>query len=94
MVALLHALPAGEELAFSQLQELLTLSPGNLSTHLRKLEEADYVAVAKAFRDRTPVTTVSLTERGRAAYRAYVSALMYYLDGSAAEDLLRREDSS
>ena len=94
MVALLHALPAGGELAFSQLQELLTLSPGNLSTHLRKLEEAGYVAVTKTFRDRMPVTTVSLTERGRAAHRAYASALIYYLDGSAAEDLLRTESSS
>lgn len=94
MVVLLDALPAGEELAFSQLQELLVLSAGNLSTHLRKLEEAGYVAVAKTFRDRTPVTTVSLTDRGRAAHRDYVSALQYYLDGSAAEDLLRTESSS
>lgn len=94
MVALLAALPAGDELAFSELQDLLGLSPGNLSTHLRKLEEGGYVVVAKTFRDRTPVTSVSLTERGRAALRTYASALSYYLDGSAAEDLLRMEGSS
>jgi DNA-binding MarR family transcriptional regulator len=94
MVVLLRALPAGDELTFSDLQERLALSPGNLSTHLRKLEDAGYVAVAKTFRDRMPVTSVSLTERGRAAHRAYASALTYYLDGSAAEDMLRTEGSS
>ena len=94
MVALLEALPEGRELAFSQLQELLTMSPGNLSTHLRKLEEAGYVAVAKAFRDRTPVTTVSLTAAGRRAHRHYVGAIQTLLDGSAVAALLDQEGSS
>ncbi|GGI03619.1 transcriptional regulator [Egicoccus halophilus] len=94
MVSLLRALPAGRELTFGQLQELLTLSPGNLSTHLRKLEDVGYVAVTKAFRDRTPVTSVSLTDTGREAHAAYVDAITTYLDGSAVEALLPLEGSS
>lgn len=93
LVALLFALPPGRELAFSQLQDLLQLSPGNLSTHLRKLEDAGYVAVAKEFRHRTPVTTVSLTPLGRTAHTGYVTAITHYLDGSAAEAMLDTEGS-
>lgn len=92
LLALLRALPDDRELAFSQLQHLLALSPGNLSTHLRKLEDVGYVAVTKTFRDRVPVTTVALTAAGRTAYDDYVRAMTYYLDGSAATNLLRTED--
>ncbi|MFA9432203.1 transcriptional regulator [Egicoccus sp. AB-alg2] len=70
------------------------MSPGNLSTHLRKLEEVGYVAVAKAFNDRTPVTTVSLTAAGRVAHAAYVDAVTHYLDGSAAQALLHAEETT
>lgn len=93
LVALLQALPTDRELSFGQLQELLTLSPGNLSTHLRKLEDAGYVAVAKGFRDRTPVTTVTLTGAGRTAHRDYVRAISTLLDGSAVEALLDQKGS-
>jgi DNA-binding transcriptional ArsR family regulator len=42
IVATLAALPDGDALAFTRLQEILDLTPGNLITHLRKLEDADY----------------------------------------------------
>lgn len=47
------------------------LTWGNLATHLRKLEEHDYVAIDKRFHGRKPRTTISLTDRGRAAFQAY-----------------------
>lgn len=94
LICLLEALPPADELTFARLQELLSLSPGNLSTHLRKLEEMGYVAVAKAFRDRTPVTTVSLTPQGRAAHADYGAAITHYLDGSVARTLLLPEEPS
>jgi len=94
LVSLLAALPFGEELTFGRIQELLTLSPGNLSTHLRKLEDAGYLAVTKAFRERTPVTSVSLTPGGRDAYAAYRTGLTTYLDGSAATELLHAPEGT
>lgn len=94
LVVVLAGLLEGDELAFGDLQELLALSPGNLSTHLRKLEEAGYVTVTKSFRDRVPVTTVALTPRGRDAHAAYVAAMTTYLDGSAADDLLQAKERS
>lgn len=63
----LAALPPGDSVTFPRLQELLALTAGNLSTHLRKLEDAGYVTSDKAYRLKKPVTYVALTELNRAA---------------------------
>ncbi len=51
------------------------LTWGNLSTHLSKLEESGYVAVEKEFRGKKPCTMISLTEKGREAFRRYRTAM-------------------
>ena len=94
LAAVLARLGDGEELIFPRLQELLGLTAGNLSTHLRRLEEAGYVAVSKAYRDRLPVTGVALTAVGRQRYHRYAEIMQGYLDGSAADRLLATEGSS
>jgi DNA-binding MarR family transcriptional regulator len=80
VVASLSALGQGDRLAFPRLQELLDITAGNLSTHLRKLEEAGYVETSKAHRARTPVTWIALTPKGRVAFDDYTAALRAYLD--------------
>jgi DNA-binding MarR family transcriptional regulator len=55
------------------------LTWGNLGSHLIKLEEAGYVDVVKGYRGRKPETTVSLTEAGREALRAYRRQLLQAL---------------
>lgn len=47
------------------------LTKGNLSSHIRRLEEAGYVEVEKRFVERVPVTSYRLTDRGRTAFSAY-----------------------
>ena len=47
------------------------MTPGNLSSHLRKLEDAGYVEVTKEFVDRTPHTALKLTRQGREAFKEY-----------------------
>jgi len=47
------------------------LTRGNLSSHLSKLENANYVAVEKRFVDKIPRTLLSLTEEGRRAFQVY-----------------------
>jgi DNA-binding transcriptional ArsR family regulator len=47
------------------------LTKGNLSSHLAKLEEAGYVAIAKSYRGKIPLTLIHLTPRGRRAFEAY-----------------------
>ena len=60
---------------FNALKTRLQATDGNLSVHLRKLEEAGYVAIAKAFVGKKPLTTVTLTEAGRAAFIGYLDAM-------------------
>lgn len=67
---------SGAEVAdFTTLKTALHASDGNLSVHLRKLEEAGYVAIDKAFERRKPITHIRMTESGRTAFVAYLNAL-------------------
>ncbi|EGF91545.1 transcriptional regulator [Asticcacaulis biprosthecium C19] len=60
---------------FTVLKQRLQASDGNLSVQLRKLEEAAYVSIDKAFVGKKPQTTVTLTDTGRKAYIAYLDAM-------------------
>jgi len=81
IVATLAALPDGDTLSFTRLQDMIGLTPGNLIIHLRKLEEADYLTSEKTRNGTTPQTTVALTSQGRAALDAYTRALRDLLGG-------------
>ncbi len=82
IVAALATLDEGESVTFPRLQELLDMTAGNLSTHLRKLEDAEYVVVEKTHAGRTPVTYLALTKRGRRAFEDYTDALRALLEGA------------
>jgi DNA-binding MarR family transcriptional regulator len=75
IVATLAALPHGDTLSFTRLQNMIGLTPGNLIIHLRKLEEAGYLGTAKTKDGTTTTTTVTLTKRGREALGAYTRTL-------------------
>ncbi len=75
VVAALSTLREGDRLAFPRLQEILGMTAGNLSVHLRKLEDAGYVDVTKTFSGRTPTTLVCLSRRGRLAFDEYTAAV-------------------
>jgi DNA-binding MarR family transcriptional regulator len=81
IVATLAALPDGDGLSFTRLQDMLELTPGNLIIQLRKLEEADYISSEKTRNGPVQKTTVALTSQGRAALSAYTKALRDLLDG-------------
>jgi DNA-binding MarR family transcriptional regulator len=51
------------------------MTDGNLTTHIRSLQETGYVSVAKSYQNRRPLTTCSLTAPGRKAFREYVNLL-------------------
>jgi DNA-binding HxlR family transcriptional regulator len=73
---------AGSGLAeFNELKAKLQASDGNLSVQLRKLEEAGYVAIEKTYLGRKPLTRVSITEKGRNAFIAYLDAIEKLLPG-------------
>ncbi|HEY0281885.1 MAG TPA: transcriptional regulator [Rhizomicrobium sp.] len=68
-------LSGGGTADFNELKARLQASDGNLSVHLRKLEEAGYVEIAKSFLGRKPLTRVTLTDKGRSAFVAYLDAI-------------------
>lgn len=68
-------LSGAETADFNTLKARLQTTDGNLSVHLRKLEEAGFVSVAKSFNGRKPLTEASLTEEGRTAFVTYLDAM-------------------
>jgi DNA-binding MarR family transcriptional regulator len=81
----LATLPRGDTVSFTRLQDLMALTPGNLITHLRKLEIAGYIRMDKTGSGVNAVTAVSLTEDGRAALENYTATLRKLLDGISPE---------
>jgi DNA-binding transcriptional ArsR family regulator len=81
IVATLAALPDGDTLSFTRLQDMIGLTPGNLLIHLRKLEEADYISSEKTRNGTVTVTTVALTGHGRKALDDYTRTLRELLGG-------------
>jgi DNA-binding MarR family transcriptional regulator len=72
MVAYLSSV---EDALFTELRDKVGATDGNLSAHLRKLEEAAYVRVDKSFVGRKPQTRVSLTAKGRRAWSAWLDQI-------------------
>ena len=83
IVVTLAALRDGDDLSFTKLQEVIGLTPGNLITHLRKLEDAGYVTTAKNGSGVTARTSVALTHTGRAALEHYTTVLRQLLDSAS-----------
>jgi DNA-binding MarR family transcriptional regulator len=78
----LATLRDGDNLSFTRLQELLGLTPGNLITHLRKLEDAGYVTAVKSGSGVNGRTSVSLSPAGRKALATYTAVLQQLLDSA------------
>ena len=75
IMAALVTLTPNEEVEFTYLRDLLEVTDGNLGAHLRKLEEAGYININKAFVERKPRTYVSSTANGRKVFSEHVAAL-------------------
>jgi DNA-binding MarR family transcriptional regulator len=76
---------AGCEVAdFNELKSLLQTTQGNLSIHLRKLEEAGFIGIEKSFLDRKPLTRARITAAGRRAFSAYLEAMGSLVDEARA----------
>lgn len=64
-----------EAVSFGELQEKLSLTSGNLSIQLKKLQEANYAEIHKTFKDNKPYTTATLTLKGSQALTVYVEEM-------------------
>lgn len=74
-LAMMSLMAASTDLSFTELRDTLSMTDGNLTTHIRTLQEAGYVAVTKSFQNNRPLTTCTLTPKGRAAFSAYIDLL-------------------
>ena len=67
---------------FNELKGVLQATQGNLSVHLRKLEDAGYVAIDKSFLGRKPLTRIRITPAGRDAFAGYLTAIARLVENS------------
>ena len=74
-LAIMSMLAAATDLSFTELRDTLGMTDGNLTTHIRTLQQAGYVAVTKSVQNNRPLTTCSLTAAGRKAFTAHVGLL-------------------
>lgn len=74
-LAIMSALAAAPELAFTELRDLLDMTDGNLTTHVRTLQQEGFVSVAKSYQNNRPLTSCALTAAGRKAFAQYIDLL-------------------
>jgi DNA-binding HxlR family transcriptional regulator len=79
-LAVLSILISVKEADFNYLKKTIEATEGNLSANLTKLEEKGYISIKKSFRGKRPLTTCSVTQRGKNAFSEYVKALEMYVN--------------
>jgi DNA-binding MarR family transcriptional regulator len=77
---ILAYLGAVDSADFIFLMNQVNLTRGNLSSHLKALEEAGYVGIQKEFVDKVPRTLIRLTEAGREAIQTYRKQMQTIID--------------
>jgi DNA-binding MarR family transcriptional regulator len=74
-LTIMSMLAASPELSFTEMRDTLGMTDGNLTTHIRTLQESGYVSITKSFQNNRPLTTCSLTPAGRKAFTGYINLL-------------------
>ncbi len=74
-LGIMSALMVNAEINFNELKELLNITDGNLASHLKTLEESDYVKIHKGFIGKKTNTTYSITKAGEKAFKIHLTAL-------------------
>jgi DNA-binding MarR family transcriptional regulator len=64
---------------FNSFKALLQVTDGNLASHLKHLEQAEFLLVEKSFAGRKPLTTYGATEKGRKAFRSHLEFLEHLI---------------
>ena len=80
-LGVMSVLIVNDSVSFNELKQLLELTDGNLASHLNTLEQAEYLKIQKAFIGKKTNTTYSITELGKAAFKAHLDALEKLIKG-------------
>lgn len=78
-LGIMSALAVNDSLDFTSLKEYLEVTDGNLATHLKKLEQLNFINVDKTFVDRKPNTSYSINDTGRKAFENHLKALEHII---------------
>ena len=74
-LGIMATLMVNDHADFNTLKDLLGVTDGNLASHIKALEKADYIRVKKEFIDRKPNTRYSVTKLGKKEFRKHIDAL-------------------
>lgn len=74
-LAIMTILLARGKTDFATLKQQIKTTDGNLSMHLRKLEDAEYISLKKSFVERKPITIYWISEKGKIAYANYLKTI-------------------
>jgi DNA-binding MarR family transcriptional regulator len=74
-LAIMSMLAASPELSFTEMRDALSMTDGNITTHIRTLQEAGYLSITKSFQNNRPLTTCALTAAGKKAFTNYINLL-------------------
>jgi DNA-binding transcriptional ArsR family regulator len=85
-LAIMAVLVGVEHAEFTFLKDKVNATDGNLSVHLKRLDEAGYVSVHKRFVGRKPLSSYKLTARGRRAFESYVTRLESLINPQPSEE--------
>jgi DNA-binding MarR family transcriptional regulator len=72
---IMSVLVTNDAFDFNTLKEMLSVTDGNLASHIKALEKEKYISINKTFVDRKPNTKYKITEKGRNAFRKHLDAL-------------------
>lgn len=79
-LGILSILAVNESVSFGELKELLSLSDGNLASHIKTLEQENYISSHKKFIGRKPNTSFSITQNGRSAFVSHLNAMEEFIN--------------
>jgi len=74
-LGIMSVLAVNTSMDFKGLKETLSVTDGNLASHLRALEEGEYITMEKSFINRKPNTSYTITEKGLESFKSHLKAL-------------------
>lgn len=80
-LGIMSALMVNAEVNFNEIKELIQVTDGNLASHLKTLEENNYIKVQKGFIGRKTNTTFAVTKAGEKAFKLHLEALENMIKG-------------
>ena len=78
-LGIMSGLMVNQSMDFNALKDLLSVTDGNLASHLKTLEKADYIKVSKQFIGRKPNTKYLITVSGQLAFKKHIEALEAFI---------------